>query len=101
MIQNSLEIRDVPRVRKLQRVKGFEENSFCMWRDGRNVCPGHVNREGKDVVVAFVAKKIDEHRSPCARANYTAEVDFVPDKQRQKLSCGSERFAHAQRTDMM
>ena len=37
MIQNVLEIGDVPRVRKLQRVKGFEENPFCMRRDGRNV----------------------------------------------------------------
>ena len=44
-------------------VKSFEENPFCMWRNGRNVSPGHVNREGKDAVVAFVPKKINEHRS--------------------------------------
>ena len=67
MIQSVLEVGDVPGVRKLQRVKGFEENPFCMWRNGRNVCPGHV--EGKDVVVALVPKKIDEHPFPRARAN--------------------------------
>ena len=45
MIQNSLEVGDVPRVRKLQRVKGFEENPFCMWRDRRNVCPSPDDRK--------------------------------------------------------
>ena len=39
MIQNVLEVGDVPRVRKLQCVKGFQENPFCMWRNGRNVSP--------------------------------------------------------------
>ena len=38
-IQNALEVGDVPGVRKLQRVKSFEEYPFCMWRDGRNVAP--------------------------------------------------------------
>jgi hypothetical protein len=36
---------------------------ICMGCERRNVCSGHVNREGEYVIVAFIAKKIDDRLS--------------------------------------
>lgn len=76
------EVTNVPGLDKLQCVNGLEKNPLRVRGDRGNVCPSHVNGEGKMFALALVSEKIDEHARPRVflrtRMNYRL-ADQFPD----------------------
>src|SRR5262249_15556856 len=93
MIEHLLKIINVPGLGKLECVDSFEENPLSVRPDGWDVRFGHIDREGKNVTIAFVTKKIDAHCFPLHPRKCTlSKATFSSRWQRLSSPGGSEFF---------